>query len=269
VEVLGLSGSPAAGDEFMVVADEKKAREVALFRQGKFRDVKLARQRTMKLDAIFDRMQTAQTEALELPIILKADVQGSAEALRDSLNQLSTAEVKVKIIVSGIGGITESDVNLALASQAVLFGFNVRADVTARRLAENEGMEIRYYSVIYDLIEDVKKAMLGMLSPELREQIIGTAEVREVFKSPKFGAVAGCMVTDGVVKRNSPIRVLRDNVVIYQGALESLRRFKEDLSEVKSNMECGIAVKDYNDVRPGDQIEVFETISVKRETLTP
>jgi translation initiation factor IF-2 len=199
-----------------------------------------------------------------LNVIVKADVQGSVEALAESLQKLSTEEIKVNVVVGATGGITESDVNLAKASNAVIFGFNVRADATARRLAERENIDIRYYSVIYSLLDDVKAAMTGMLSPELKEQIVGIAEVREVFRSPKFGQIAGCMVTEGVVKRNNPIRVLRDNVVIYEGALESLRRFKDDAGEVRQGMECGIGVKNYNDVKVGDQIEVYETISVAR-----
>ncbi len=262
VEVLGLSGTPNAGDEAMVVADERKAREIALFRQGKFRDVRLARQQATKLEGVFTRM--SEGEANVLNIILKADVQGSAEALRDSLSRLSTEEVKVKIIASGVGGITESDVNLALASSAVLIGFNVRANQAGRQLAERENVGLRYYSIIYDVINDVKQALSGLLAPEYKENILGLASVREVYHSSKFGNIAGCMVIDGVVKRNNPIRVLRDNVVIFQGHLNSLKRFKDDASEVRQGMECGIGVKDYNDVKVGDQIEVFETVEVKR-----
>lgn len=262
VEVLGLSGAPRAGDEVTVVADERKAREVTLFRQGKFRDVRLARQQATKLEGVFSRMTEGEVSVLN--IILKADVQGSVEALNDSLSRLSTAEVKVKIIASGVGGITESDVNLALASSAVMIGFNVRANAAGRQLAEREAVSLRYYSIIYDVINDVKQALSGMLSPEYKEQITGLAEVREVYHSSKLGNIAGCMVLTGSVKRNKPIRVLRDNVVIYQGELESLKRFKEDAGEVRHGMECGIGVKDYNDVRVGDQIEVFETIEVKR-----
>lgn len=264
VEILGLSGTPNAGDEFICVKDEKKAREVALFRQGKFRDVKLAKQRATKLDGLFSRMGEAAEQQV-LKVIFKADVQGSAEALNDALIKLSTDEIKVEVVASGTGGITESDVNLALASGAVLFGFNVRADVTAKKLAEQENVTIRYYSVIYHLLDDVKQAMSGMLSPETREEIIGIAQVRDVFRSPKFGAIAGCMVIDGVVKRNSPIRVLRDNVVVYEGELESLRRFKDDVAEVRNGMECGIGVRNYNDVKVGDQIEVYERTEVARK----
>jgi len=263
VEVLGLSGVPHAGDEAIVVSDERKAREVALFRQGKFRDVKLARQQKASLEGIFDNIGEAEVKTLN--IMLKADVQGSAEALRDALTALSTDEVKVKIIASGVGAITESDANLAIASSAVMIGFNVRADATAKRLAENEGIQIRYYSIIYNVVDDVKLALTGLLSPEFREQIVGVAEVRDVFRSPKIGAIAGCLVIEGVVKRNNPIRVLRGNVVIYEGTLESLRRFKDDVLEVRNGTECGIGVKNYNDVKVGDHIEVYETIEVKRE----
>jgi translation initiation factor IF-2 len=262
VEILGLSGVPAAGDEVTVVRDEKKAREVALYRQGKFREVKLARQQKSKLENMFANM--TEGEVHEVNVVLKADVQGSVEAISDSLLKLSTDEVKVKIIGSGVGGITETDATLAAASNAILVGFNVRADASARRVIEAESLDLRYYSVIYHLIDEVKAAMSGMLSPELKQQILGLAEVRDVFKSPKFGAIAGCMVTEGVVKRHNPIRVLRDNVVIYEGELESLRRFKDDANEVRNGMECGIGVKNYNDVRVGDMIEVFEIIEIKR-----
>jgi len=262
VEILGLSGVPAAGDEVTVVRDEKKAREVALYRQGKFREVKLARQQKSKLENMFANM--TEGEVHEVNVVLKADVQGSVEAISDSLLKLSTDEVKVKIIGSGVGGITETDATLAAASNAILVGFNVRADASARRVIDAESLDLRYYSVIYNLIDEVKAAMSGMLSPELKQQIIGLAEVRDVFKSPKFGAIAGCMVTEGVVKRHNPIRVLRDNVVIYEGELESLRRFKDDANEVRNGMECGIGVKNYNDVRVGDMIEVFEIIEIQR-----
>ena len=262
VEILGLSGVPAAGDEVTVVRDEKKAREVALYRQGKFREVKLARQQKSKLENMFANM--TEGEVHEVNIVLKADVQGSVEAISDSLLKLSTDEVKVKIIGSGVGGITETDATLAAASNAILVGFNVRADASARKVIESESLDLRYYSVIYNLIDEVKAAMSGMLSPELKQQIIGLAEVRDVFKSPKFGAIAGCMVTEGNIKRHNPIRVLRDNVVIYEGELESLRRFKDDVNEVRNGMECGIGVKNYNDVRVGDMIEVFEIIEIKR-----
>ncbi|AHF78442.1 Translation initiation factor IF-2 [Sodalis praecaptivus] len=262
VEILGLSGVPAAGDEATVVRDEKKAREVALYRQGKFREVKLARQQKSKLENMFANM--TEGEVSELNIVLKSDVQGSAEAISDALENLSTDEVKVKIVGSGVGGITETDATLAAASNAILLGFNVRADASARRVIEAENLDLRYYSVIYDLIDEVKQAMSGMLAPEYKQEIIGLAEVRDVFRSPKFGAIAGCMVTEGVVKRHNKIRVLRENVVIYEGELESLRRFKDDVNEVRNGMECGIGVKNYNDVRSGDVIEVFETIEIQR-----
>ncbi|WP_298441306.1 translation initiation factor IF-2 [uncultured Ferrimonas sp.] len=262
VEILGLSGVPAAGDEATVVRDEKKAREVALHRQGKFREVKLARQQKAKLENMFTNM--TEGDVSELNVVLKADVQGSLEAIADSLTKLSTDEVKVNIIGRGVGGLTETDASLAAASNAILVGFNVRADAVARRMVDNENLDLRYYSVIYDLIDEVKAAMSGMLAPEFKQQIIGLAEVRDVFKSPKIGAIAGCMVTEGIVKRNAPIRVLRENVVIYEGELESLRRFKDDAPEVRNGMECGIGVKNYNDVKVGDQIEVFETVEVKR-----
>jgi translation initiation factor IF-2 len=262
VEVLGLSGTPNAGDEIIVVPDEKKAREIALFRQGKYREVKLAKQHASKLENVLSQMGEAEGAVLNL--LVKADVQGSSEALVDSLKRLSSPEVKVVIISNGVGGITESDVNLAKASTGVVIGFNVRADSAARKLADDEGVEIRYYSIIYDVIDDVKKAISGLLEPEIREQIIGIAEVKEVFKSPKLGDIAGCLVTTGVVRRKNPIRVLRDNVVIFEGELESLRRFKDDVNEVKSGTECGIGVKNYNEIKIGDQIEVFERVTIAR-----
>lgn len=263
VEVLGLSAIPHAGDEALVVPDEKRAREVALFRQGKFRDVKLARQQKTSLEGIIDTMTATELKALN--VVLKADMQGSVEAIADALVKLSTDEVNVKIIASGVGGITESDVHLAIASNALLIGFNVRADAGAKRLVELEGVSLHYYSVIYDIVDQVKGALSGMAEPKFREEIVGIAEVRDVFRSPKIGAIAGCMVTEGVIKRNNPIRVLRDNVVIYEGTLESLRRFKDDVVEVRQGIECGIGVKNYNDVKPGDQIEVFETVEIKRD----
>lgn len=262
VEVLGLSGVPAAGDEATVVRDEKKAREVALYRQGKFRDVKLARQQKAKLENMFSNM--AEGDVAELNVIVKADVQGSVEAIVQALHELSTAEVKVKVVGSGVGGITETDATLAAASNAIVLGFNVRADASARRIIESENIDLRYYSIIYELLNEIKAAMSGMLQPEFKQEIIGLAEVRDVFRHPKFGAIAGCMVTEGIVKRNNPIRVLRDNVVIFEGELESLRRFKDDVSEVRNGMECGIGVKNYNDVKVGDQIEVFEVVEIKR-----
>jgi translation initiation factor IF-2 len=257
VEILGLDGTPDAGDEMSVLADEKKAREVALFRQGKFREVKLARAHAGKLENIFENM--GQEEKKTLNIVLKSDVRGSLEALQGALNGLGNDEVQVRVVGGGVGGITESDANLALASNAVLFGFNVRADA-----GEQEGLDMRYYNVIYDIIEDVKKALTGMLGSDVRENILGIAEVRDVFRSPKFGAIAGCMVVEGTVYRNRPIRVLREDIVIFEGELESLRRFKDDASEVRAGMECGIGVKSYNDVKVGDKIEVFEKIQVAR-----
>ncbi len=262
VEIIGLSGVPQSGDEATVVKDEKKAREVALFRQGKFRDVKLARQQKSKLENMFANM--AEGDISEVNVVLKSDVQGSLEAISDSLTKLSTDEVKVRIIGSGVGAITETDATLAAASNAIVVGFNVRADATARKVIESEKIDLRYYSVIYALIDEVKQAMSGMLAPEFKQEIIGLAQVRDVFKSPKIGAIAGCMVTEGVIKRSAPIRVLRENVVIYEGELESLRRFKDDVQEVRNGTECGIGVKNYNDVRVGDQIEVFETVEVQR-----
>ncbi|WP_395610514.1 translation initiation factor IF-2 [Pseudomonas sp. B22129] len=262
VEILGLDGTPDAGDEMSVVADEKKAREVALFRQGKFREVKLARAHAGKLENIFENM--GQEEKKTLNIVLKSDVRGSLEALNGALNGLGNDEVQVRVVGGGVGGITESDANLALASNAVLFGFNVRADAGARKIVEQEGLDMRYYNVIYDIIEDVKKALTGMLGSDVRENILGVAEVRDVFRSPKFGAIAGCMVIEGTVYRNRPIRVLREDIVIFEGELESLRRFKDDASEVRAGMECGIGVKSYNDVKAGDKIEVYEKVQVAR-----
>ena len=262
VEILGLAGAPDAGEEFLVVPDERKAREVADFRQKKLRHNRLSRQQATKLENIFETMGAGDTASVN--IVLKTDVRGSLEALQVALQDLSTPEVKVSIVSSGVGGINESDVNLALTSRAVIIGFNVRADASARKLCQEEGVDLRYYSVIYDIIEDVKKAMSGLLEPELREEIVGVAEVRDVFRSSKFGAVAGCKVMEGTVFRNKPIRVLRDNVVVFQGELESLRRFKDDVNEVNAGIECGIAVKSYNDVKPGDKIEVFDVKKVAR-----
>ncbi|MBO1895879.1 MULTISPECIES: translation initiation factor IF-2 [unclassified Shewanella] len=262
VEILGLSGVPLAGDEATVVRDERKAREVALYRQGKFRDIKLARQQKSKLENMFANMEEGEVQ--ELNIVLKADVQGSLEAICESLAKLSTDEVKVNIIARGVGALTETDATLAAASNAILVGFNVRADAQARKTIDSESVDLRYYSIIYNLIDEVRAAMTGMLAPEFRQEIIGLAEVRDVFKSPKIGAIAGCMVTEGIVKRSAPIRVLRDNVVIFEGELESLRRFKDDAQEVRNGMECGIGVKNYNDVRVGDQIEVFEIVEIAR-----
>jgi len=262
VVVLGLSGVPDAGDDMLVVSDEKQAREVATLRVDRHRDSRFAEQKATKLDEFFSNMTAGDVQTLN--IIIKADVQGSVEALRESLLKNSTDEIKVRIVASGVGGITESDAHLAVASEAIVIGFNVRADGGARRILEEKGIDLRYYSIIYEVIDDVRSAMSGMLSPEIREEIIGLAEVRDVFRSSKLGAVAGCMVLEGSVKRNNPIRVLRDNVVVFEGALESLRRHRDDVGEVKAGTECGIAVKSYNDVKPGDQIEVFERTEVAR-----
>ncbi len=263
VVVLGLSGTPNAGDDAVVLEDERKARELATFRQTRSRDLKLAQQQTAKLEDVFSQMESGQAKSLQL--LVKADVQGSAEALRDSLLKLSGDEVEIKVVGSGVGGITESDVNLAAASNAIIIGFNVRADAAAREAIKTTGVDVRYYGVIYQALDDVKAAVSGMLSPEVREQIVGLAEVREAFRSPKFGNVAGCLVVDGYVKRSNPIRVLRDNVVIYEGELESLRRFKDDVSEVRAGTECGIGVRNYDDVRAGDQIECYERVTVERK----
>jgi translation initiation factor IF-2 len=263
VEVLGLSGVPVAGEDALVVQDERKAREVATKRNAKQREIKLAKQQKAKLENMFANMEAGDVS--ELNIVLKADVQGSVEAISDSLTKLSTSEVKVNIVGSGVGGITETDASLAAASSAIVVGFNVRADASARRIIESEEIDLRYYSVIYSLIDEVKMAMTGMLAPEFKQEIIGLAEVRDVFKSPKLGAIAGCMVVEGTIKRSNPIRVLRENVVIYEGELESLRRFKDDVQEVRNGVECGIGVKNYNDVKVGDQIEVFEIVQVERE----
>jgi translation initiation factor IF-2 len=262
VEILGLNGTPDAGDNFMVVESEKKAREVAEFRESRMKEIVQQRQQAAKLDALFSGMGADKVENLN--VVLKADVRGSLEALISSLQKLGTSEVKVNVVSSGVGGITETDVTLAVASSAVVFGFNVRADNAAKRIVENSGIDMRYYSVIYDLLDDVKQAMAGLLAPELREEITGIAEVRDVFNSPKFGQIAGCMVTDGTIYRNKKIRVLRDNVVVYEGELESLRRYKDDVQEVRNGMECGIGVKNYQDVRPGDQIEVFDVREIAR-----
>jgi translation initiation factor IF-2 len=261
VVVLGLSGAPNAGEELLVLESERKAREVALYRQGKFRDVKLARQATRAEDVF---SQLGEEKAGVVAVLLKGDVQGSVEALREALIKLSTEEVQVKLVASGLGGITVSDVQLAAASKALVIGFNVRADSGARDAMKETGVEVRYYSIIYEAIDDVRQMMTGMLRPEIKEQIVGTAQVREVFRSSKFGVVAGCLVTEGLVRRNNPIRVLRDNVVIFEGALESLRRFKDDVNEVRAGTECGIGVKNYQDVRVGDQIECFARLEVAR-----
>ena len=261
VEILGLSGTPKAGDEVITVADERKAREIALFRQGKAREEQ-TRKAPIDIEDISKQFEAGQINILN--VVIKADVQGSTEAIVDALTRLSTTEVQVKIVASGVGGINESDVNLAKTSGAILIGFNVRADNVSKKLADEEGLKPHYYSIIYELIDDVKRAMVGMLKPEFKEQIIGLAEVRGVFRSPKFGVVAGCMVVDGVVRRSSPIRVLRNHVVVFEGALDSLRRFKDDVSEVRAGTDCGMGVKNYNDIQEGDQIEVFERIQVQR-----
>lgn len=262
VEILGLNGTPDAGDTFMVVESEKKAREVTEFREAKLKEQIQQRQQAAKLDALFSGMGTGAASTLN--VVLKTDVRGSLEAIAGALQNLETEEVKVNIVSSGVGGITETDATLALASSAVVFGFNVRADNAAKKVVESNELDMRYYSVIYDLIDDVKQAMAGLLAPELREEITGVAEVRDVFRSPKFGLIAGCMVIEGTIYRNKRIRVLRDNVVIYEGELESLRRFKDDVQEVRQNMECGIGVKNYQDVKAGDQIEVFDVREIAR-----
>lgn len=262
VEILGLNGTPNAGDEFFAVADEKKAKELAEFRQSREREQRLHRQQAAKLENLFENM--GKDEVKTLNVVLKTDVRGSLEAITKSLKDLGNDEVQVKIVSSGVGGIAETDVSLAMATNAVIFGFNVRADTASKRLVEQEGLDLRYYSIIYNLIDDVKAALTGMLAPEFREDIVGIADVRDVFRSPKFGQVAGCMVIEGNVYRNKPIRVLRDNVVIFEGELESLRRFKDDVPEVRNGMECGIGVKGY-DVKVGDQIEVFDRVRVERK----
>ena len=262
VEILGLNGTPNAGDEFFAVADEKKAKELAEFRQSREREQRLHRQQAAKLENLFENM--GKDEVKTLNVVLKTDVRGSLEAITKSLQDLGNDEVQVKIVSSGVGGIAETDISLAMATNAVIFGFNVRADTASKRLVEQEGLDLRYYSIIYNLIDDVKAALTGMLAPEFREDIVGIADVRDVFRSPKFGQVAGCMVTEGNVYRNKPIRVLRDNVVIFEGELESLRRFKDDVPEVRNGMECGIGVKGY-DVKVGDQIEVFDRVRVERK----
>ena len=263
VQVLGLSAAPSAGDDLVALADERKAREVAELRRVRHRDSRLAEQKAAKLDQLFSQMGEGEVSYVNL--IVKADVQGSVEALRESLLKIETDEAKVRIVASGVGGITESDANLAVTSNAVIIGFNVRADASARRVVEEHGLDLRYYSIIYEVIDDVKQAISGLLSPVIKEEITGLAEVRDVFRSSKLGAIAGCIVTEGVVKRRNPIRVLRDNVVIYEGELESLRRFKDDVNEVKAGTECGIGVRNYNDVRPGDHIEVFERVEIARK----
>lgn len=264
VEIQGLSEVPAAGEAVQVVPDERKAREIALFRQGKFRDVKLAKQQAFKLETMMENMEEGAVEAKLLPLIIKADVQGSQEALAQSLMKLSTPEVKVQIVHAAVGGITETDVNLAVASKAVIFGFNSRADAAARKLAENNGVDIRYHNIIYDAVDEVKLALSGMLTPDKKEEITGLVEIRQVFLVSKVGAIAGCLVVDGIVKRTSSVRLLRDNVVIWTGELDSLKRFKDDAKEVRAGVECGLSLKGYNDIKEGDQLEVFEITEVAR-----
>ena len=262
VEIQGLTEVPQAGEEVMVMADERKAREIGLFRQGKFRDVKLAKQQAAKLENMFDQM--AEGEVKNLPMIIKTDVQGSQEALVSSLQKLSTSEVRVQVVHAAVGGITESDVNLAVASKAVIIGFNARADAQARKLAESNGVDIRYYNIIYDAIDEVKSALSGMLAPEKRETVIGQVEIRQVILVSKVGAIAGCLVTDGVVKRNSSVRLLRNNIVVWSGEIDSLKRFKDDAKEVRAGLECGLSLKNYNDIQVGDSLEVFEVQEIAR-----
>ena len=261
VEIQGLTEVPAAGDELMVLSDERKAREIALFRQGKFRDVKLARQQAAKLESMFDNLgEGTQTLAL----IVKTDVQGSQEALVQSLTKLSTDEVRVQVVHAAVGGISESDINLAIASNAVVIGFNVRAEASAKKLAESNGIDVRYYNIIYDAVDEVKAAMSGMLAPEKKEEVIGLVEIREVYSISRIGNIAGCMVLDGLVKRDSQVRLLRNNVVQWTGHLESLRRFKDDVKEVKSGFDCGLTLRGNNDIQVGDQLEVFEIKEIAR-----
>jgi len=262
VEIQGLTEVPQAGDDFMVLGDERRAREIATFRQGKYRDVKLATKQAAKLENMFADM--GQGEAQMLPLIVKADVQGSQEALAQALLKLSTDEVRIQIVHSAVGGISESDVNLAIASKAVIIGFNVRADAGARKLAEGNSVDLRYYTIIYDAVDEVKAAMTGMLAPEQREEVIGTAEIRTKFVASKIGTVAGCMVTAGVARRGARVRILRDNVVIHDGELDSLKRFKDDVREVKGGFECGLSVKNFNDIEKGDQLEAYEIVEVSR-----
>ena len=262
VEIQGLTEVPAAGEDVMVMTDERKAREIGLFRQGKFRDVKLAKQQAAKLENMFENM--GEGEVKNLPMIIKTDVQGSQEALVHSMQKLSTSEVRVQVVHAAVGGITESDVNLAVASKAVIIGFNVRADAQARKLAEANGVDIRYYNIIYDAVDEIKAAMSGMLAPEKREQAIGTVEIRQVLQVSKVGSIAGCLVTDGVVRRGASVRLLRDNVILWTGELDSLKRFKDDVKEVRSGLECGLTLKNYNDIKEGDQLEVFEVQEVAR-----
>jgi translation initiation factor IF-2 len=261
VEILGMTEVPQAGDEMMVLGDERKAREIALFRQGKFRDVRLAKQQAAKLENIFENMGDG---VKTLSLIVKSDVQGSQEALASAMQKLSTEEVKVNIVHAAVGAITESDINLAIASKAVVIGFNVRADQSAKRLAEGNGIDLRYYNIIYDAVDDVKNAMQGMLAPERRENVIGLVEIRQVFKVSRLGNIAGCMVVEGLVRRGASVRLLRDNVVVWTGELDSLKRFKDDVKEVKEGFECGLTLKNYDDIQEGDQLEVFEIQEIAR-----
>jgi translation initiation factor IF-2 len=262
VEIQGLTEVPQAGDEFMVLSDERRAREIATYRAGKFRNTKLAKQQAAKLENMFTDLSSGDVKML--PIIVKADVQGSQEALAQSLLKLSTEEVKVQMVYAAVGGISESDINLAIASKAIVIGFNTRADAGARKLAEGSGVDIRYYNIIYDAVDELKAAMSGMLAPEKREEVIGTAEIRNVFVASKIGTVAGCMVTSGSVNRNAHFRLLRNNIVIYTGELDSLKRMKDDVREVKEGFECGIKLKNYNDISEGDQLEFFEVKEIAR-----
>jgi translation initiation factor IF-2 len=262
VEIQGLTEVPQAGDEFMVLSDERRAREIATYRAGKFRNTKLAKQQAAKLENMFTDMGSGEVK--NLPIIIKADVQGSQEALAASLLKLTNEEIRVQLVYGAVGGISESDVNLAIASKAVIIGFNTRADAGARKLAENNGIEIRYYNIIYDAVDELKAAMSGMLTPDKKEEIIGMAEIRQVFRISKIGAIAGCMVTNGVIRRNARLRLLRDNVVVFTGELESLKRFKDDVREVKESFECGLNLKGYNDIQEGDQLEFFEIKEIAR-----
>lgn len=262
VEVQGLSDVPAAGEEIIVLQDEKKAREIATFRQGKFREVKLAKQQAAKLENMFDHLKEGAAKSLAL--IIKADVQGSSEALGHSLTRLSTEEVQVNIVHSGVGGINDSDINLALASNAVIIGFNARADAAARKLIQTHGIDVRYYNIIYDAVDEVKAALSGLLSPDRKEETLGLVEIRQVFRISKVGTVAGCYVLEGLVKRGSSIRLLRDNVVIHEGELDTLKRFKDDVREVKSGFECGLSIKNFAEINEGDQLEVYEIVETAR-----
>ncbi|HEV7478042.1 MAG TPA: translation initiation factor IF-2, partial [Burkholderiales bacterium] len=262
VEVQGLSEVPNAGEDMMVIADERKAREIASFRQGKFRDVKFAKQQATRLENMFGQMGEGEKKVLTL--VIKSDVQGSQEALVHALTRLATEEVKVSVVHAGVGGITESDVNLAMAARAVIIGFNARADATARKLIESAGIQVRYYNIIYDAVEEMKAALSGMLAPEKKESVLGMVQVRQVFRISKIGTVAGCYVQEGLVKRNAQVRVLRDNVVIHTGEIDSLKRFKDDVREVKAGFECGMSLKNFSDLKEGDQFEVFEVVEVAR-----